>query len=159
MTDMPSHDPSRFKILPPGDYIVQITDEPEINRYGKAIGVIIKFRIISPETMGGDNASTLLWPWEESYGKLKELLGQQKEDWKGGMFSTKIINEPHPTRAGQMKHTLTEIQSTEEKERQRGIEKLAGPDDEARDDKAYEENKEKKEREPGDDEEEDDVPF
>ena len=149
MTDMPSHDPSRFKILPPGDYIVQITDEPEINRYGKAIGVIIKFRIISPETMGGDNASTLLWPWEESYGKLKELLGQQKEDWKGGMFSTKIINEPHPTRAGQMKHTLTNIESTEEKKEE----------DKARDDKAYEEEKEKKEREPGDDEEEDDVPF
>ena len=149
MTDMPSHDPSRFKILPPGDYMVQITDEPEINKYGKAIGVIIKFRIISPETMTGDSASTLLWPWEEGYGKLKELLGDQKEDWSGKMFNTEIINEPHPTRAGQMKHTLTNIESTEgKKEKEK---------DEARDDKAYEEEKGKKEREPGDDE--DDVPF
>lgn len=147
MTDMPSHDPSRFKILPPGDYKLQITDQPEINQYGKAIGVIIKFRVIAPETMAGDSASTLLWPWEQAYGELKELLGTQKEDWSGKMFNTKIINEAHPTRPRQMKHTLTNIESTEGKEGK----------DEARDDKSYEEQKEKKEREPGDDE--DDVPF
>jgi len=104
---LPEYQKSKYRTLPTGQYSFKITDPPKQKRFGKAVGIILKFIALDPSG-NQEKSSCLVWPWSDEYRDLKELIGSRDEvDWVGKEFEAEIV---HETIKGELKHQIKNVQ-------------------------------------------------
>lgn len=114
---LPEHSEGKYPLLKPGKYTFRITDPPEMRRYGKATGIIIKFSAINEFGEGKDN-SVLMFPFPDrktgycAYRILKDeiIKSSEEADWVGRSFMGEIEIGPHPTKNNQQQQKIVNIQ-------------------------------------------------
>lgn len=115
---LPDTTVSTYKILKPGKYTCKITEEPTTQRFGRAVGIILKFNAKFDEDGSVTPASILLWPFEDRdtgyfpYKILTEKVIKSKEeaDWVGKIFVADFEVGPHPTKSSQKQHKIVHIE-------------------------------------------------
>lgn len=113
---LPEHSEGRFPLLKPGKYTFRITEQPEMHRYGKATGIIIKFTAID-EFAEGKESSILMFPFPDretgycAYRILKDeiIKSDEEADWVGKSFLGEIEIGPHPTKDNQQQQKIVNI--------------------------------------------------
>jgi len=115
---LPDYDPSKYALLKPGRYMFRITDPPTKHRFGKAIGIILKFLSFSEKDGSMKESSCLIWPWTDEYRILKEEIIQSSEEtaWVGRSFMGEIEIGKHPTKLGQKIQNVINIEPFKMKE-------------------------------------------
>jgi len=104
---LPEYQKSKYSILKPGKYSFVISDPPKQKRFGKAVGIVLKFIAID-SSENQEKSSCLIWPWSDEYRDLKELIGSREEiDWVGKEFEAEIV---HEMIKGEMKHQIRNVQ-------------------------------------------------
>ena len=114
---LPDATDSKYKILKAGKYTCKITEEPTTQRFGKAVGIILKFNAKSDDG-SVTPASILLWPFEDRetgyfpYKILKEkvIKSDEEADWVGKIFVAEFEVGPHPTKPSQKQHRIVHIE-------------------------------------------------
>lgn len=109
---LPEYDPSKYALLKPGRYMFRITDPPTKRRFGKAVGIILKFLSFSEEDGSMKESSCLIWPWTDEYKVLKEEIIQSadEDDWVGRNFMGEVEIGKHPTKLGQKIQNIINIE-------------------------------------------------
>jgi hypothetical protein len=113
---LPEVSEGKYPLLKPGKYTFRITDPPEMRRYGKATGIIIKFTAINEFGEAKDN-SVLMFPFPDretgysAYRILKDeiIKSDEEADWVGRSFLGEIEIGPHPTKEGQEQQKIVNI--------------------------------------------------
>lgn len=107
---LPEFRKSKYDLLKPGKYTFRITEEPAKKRFGKAIGIILKFTAID-EFGEPKDSSCLIWPWDEEYRTLKDeiIKSDEESDWVGKSFLGEIVVGPHPTKDDQEVQNIVNI--------------------------------------------------
>lgn len=113
---LPEVSEGKYPLLKPGKYTFRITDPPEMRRYGKATGIIIKFTAINEFGEAKDN-SVLVFPFPDretgysAYRILKDeiIKSDEEADWVGRSFLGEIEIGPHPTKEGQEQQKIVNI--------------------------------------------------
>ena len=147
MTPLPDYDPSKYPLLKPGRYMFRITDPPTKRRFGKAVGIIIKFFSFSDEDGTMKKSSCIIWPWSEEYRMLKQeiIKSADENDWVGRSFMGEIEIAKHPTKPGQNIQNIINIEVFEKKE----TEEEAKPEPEVEDTTVTPSPPEEEEGDPG----------
>jgi len=134
---LPDFQDSKYAILKPGRYTCKITATPTTQKFGKTVGIILKFNAISDYDESITSTSIILWPFADRntgffpYKILVEkvIKSKEEEDWLGKTFKAEFEVGPHPTKPNQRQHRIVNIEY-EEDEKPEPDEEIAPPGEE-----------------------------